>query len=149
MAADLIRWRAQYNLGLDEIDAQHQSLLELINKAWRAIVRRSDPSVVLAVIDELERYTLAHFTAEETFMRVTGYPAFEAHKREHQAFVARIAEERQRAATTGSLSLDLMHFLRDWLIDHIVVSDKAYAEFTRTNKACEPSLLARFFTRFF
>ena len=28
--------------GLDEIDAQHQSLLELINKAWRAIVRRSD-----------------------------------------------------------------------------------------------------------
>ena len=42
MAADLIRWRAQYNLGLDEIDAQHQSLLELINKAWRAIVRRSD-----------------------------------------------------------------------------------------------------------
>ena len=75
MAADLIRWRAQYNLGLDEIDAQHQSLLELINKAWRAIVRRSDPSVVLAVIDELERYTLAHFTAEETFMRVTGYPA--------------------------------------------------------------------------
>ena len=55
MAADLIRWRAQYNLGLDEIDAQHQSLLELINKAWRAIVRRSDPSVVLAVIDELEK----------------------------------------------------------------------------------------------
>ena len=68
---------------------------------------------------------------------------------EHLAFIARIAEERKRAATTGSLLLDLVHFLHDGLIDHIVVSDKAYAEVTRSNKTHQPSLLARFFTRFF
>ena len=63
MAEDLLSWKNQYNLGLDEIDAQHKSLLDLINKAWLAIVQRSDQSVVLAVIEELERYTLAHFAA--------------------------------------------------------------------------------------
>ena len=149
MAEDLIRWKPQYNLGLDEIDEQHQSLLELINKAWRAIVRRSDQTVVMEVIDELERYTLAHFAAEETFMRVTGYPEFNTHKDEHNAFIDRVAQEKALARHTGGLSLDLMHFLRDWLIDHIVVSDKAYAEFTRKNQAREPSLLGRFFKRFF
>ena len=117
MAEDLLSWKSQYNLGLDEIDAQHKSLLDLINKAWLAIVQRSDQSVVLAVIEELERYTLAHFAAEETFMRVTEYPGFAEHKREHGSFIARIAEEKQRAIATGSLSLDLMYYLRDWLID--------------------------------
>ncbi|MFT3848176.1 MAG: bacteriohemerythrin [Propionivibrio sp.] len=149
MADDLMSWKAQYNLGLDEIDAQHRSLLELINKAWRAIVRRSDQSVVLALIEELEKYTLAHFAAEETFMRATEYPAFDEHKREHNAFIARVADEKRRALATGTLSLDLMHFLRDWLIDHIVVSDRAYADFTQENKARRKSLLGRLFTRFF
>jgi len=149
MAADLIFWKTQYHLGLDEIDAQHRSLLELINKAWRAIVRRSDQSVVFALIEELEKYTLAHFAAEESFMRVTGYPGFDDHKKAHNFFIARIAEERLRATKTGALSLDLMHFLRDWLIDHIVVSDKAYIDFTQQNKTTQKPLLSQFFTPFF
>ena len=149
MAADLIFWKTQYHLGLDEIDAQHRSLLELINKAWRAIVRRSDQSVVFALIEELEKYTLAHFAAEESFMRVTGYPGFDDHKKAHRFFIARIAEERLRATKTGALSLDLMHFLRDWLIDHILVSDKDYADFTQQTKSKGNTILGRFFKRFF
>ena len=147
MAEDLLSWKSQYNLGLDEIDAQHKSLLDLINKAWLAIVQRSDQSVVLAVIEELERYTLAHFAAEETFMRVTEYPGFAEHKREHGSFIARIAKEKQRAIATGSLSLDLMYYLRDWLIDHILMSDKAYVDNTKRVKAKEGGLLSRFFGR--
>lgn len=149
MAADLIFWKTQYHLGLDEIDAQHKSLLELINRAWRAIVRRSDQSVVFALIEELEKHTLAHFAAEERFMRATDYPGFDDHHKEHNFFIARIAEERLRSMKTGILSLDLMHFLRDWLIDHIVVLDKAYVDFVQRNKATQETPLSQFFTHFF
>ena len=149
MAEDLISWKSTYNLGLQEIDEQHQSLLNLINKIWRAIVRRSDQIVVLALLEELEKYTVAHFAAEETFMRVTGYPGFETHKTEHQSFIERIAEEKRKTDNGSALSLDLMYFLRDWLVDHILFSDRDYAEFTQKNKKPAGSLLGRFFKRFF
>ena len=149
MAEALFNWSDTYNLGLEEIDEQHRSLLDLINKIWQSIVDRSDRDVVFVLVEELERYTLAHFAAEETFMRVTEYPDFPAHKIEHQNFVSRIADEKKRALQAGSLSLDLMHFLRDWLVEHILVCDRAYADFTRKSKSGEGSVLGRFFRRFF
>lgn len=149
MAKALIEWSDSYSLGLNEIDEQHKSLLDLINKIWQSIVDKSEKEVVFGLVDELERYTLAHFAAEETFMRVTNYPDFPAHKREHQAFVSRVVDEKRRAIQAGGLSLDLMHFLRDWLADHILVSDKAYADFTQKSKPREGSLLGRLFRRLF
>ncbi len=149
MAEEIIKWSSQYSLGLDEIDEQHKALLELINKIWQAIIDRSETKIVFGLVEELEKYTLAHFAAEETFMRVTNYPDFAAHKKEHQTFVARVAAEKKRALLVGSLSLDLMHFLRDWLIDHILVSDKDYADFTQQTKSKGNTILGRFFKRFF
>ena len=64
-------------------------------------------------------------------MRVTEYPEFSKHKKEHQDFIARVADEKKHAVSTGNLSLDMMYFLRDWLVDHILVSDKHFAEVTR------------------
>ena len=149
MAALLIAWEEKYCLGLDEIDEQHKSLLDILNRIWFSIVNKSDASVVFSLIGELEKYTLAHFAAEETLMRVIDYPRFSDHKKEHQDFVARVAEEKKRAVESGKLSLDLMYFLRDWLVDHILASDKHYAEFTLQAKAPKKSLIGRLFGRFF
>ena len=149
MAEELVKWNSSYCLGLDEIDEQHRSLLALINDIWQAIVSRSDKKTLLGLVEELEKYTLAHFAAEETFMRVTSFPEFDRHKKEHQQFVSRVAEEKKLAVQSGAMSLDLMYFLRDWLVDHILVSDKAYAEFTKRSKSKEGGLLSKFFRRFF
>ena len=73
--------------------------------------RGSDNQVIFSLIGELEKYTLAHFAAEETLMRITDYPQFDKHKKEHQDFVARVVEEKAQAVATGQLSLDMMYFL--------------------------------------
>ena len=147
MADELVRWSQQYALGLDEIDEQHRVLIVLINDIWKAIVKREEKTKLFELVGELERYTIAHFAAEEAFMRVTDYPGFAQHKVEHQKFVDRVAKERQLAVEQGVLSLDLMYFLRDWLIDHILMSDKAYVDNTKRVKAKEGGLLSRFFGR--
>lgn len=113
MAEQLISWSSIYCLGLEEIDVQHKSLFEIINATWQAIIERANPSVTLALMDQLEMYTLAHFATEETFMRVTEYPEFNSHKREHQKFVARVANEKKALLAGGNMSLDLMYFLKD------------------------------------
>ncbi|WP_170942971.1 bacteriohemerythrin [Candidatus Dactylopiibacterium carminicum] len=143
---ELVRWKSEFNLGLDGIDEQHQTLLDLINEVWRLIIAKADPQAVMKVLEELEHYTREHFRDEEAFMRAVGYKGVEAHVREHEAFVTRIEREKRGAQAAGQLSLDLLRFLENWLIDHIQGSDRAYAEYVQ--KRSSGSLLSRFFRRF-
>jgi hemerythrin-like metal-binding protein len=143
----LVDWKDEYSIGLQEIDEQHEVLFDLINRLWAAIVKQAQTGDILKIVRELEHYTLSHFTAEETFMRVSEYPKFLDHKKQHEDFVARVAKEREAVMGGKSISLDLIRFLKDWLINHILVSDKDYAEFhSRKGKS---GGLGQFFKRFF
>ena len=95
-------------------------------------------------LDELERYTVTHFTAEEAFMRSHGYSNFEAHKKQHDQFISRVRSERQSIEAGGPVSLDMINFLKDWLINHILVQDKAYAAEFKNKKL---GVLGGFFSR--
>lgn len=149
MPNELITWSDKYCLGLDEIDEQHQSLVDIINRIWQSIIVKSGSQAIFSLIAELEKYTLAHFAAEETLMRITDYPGLDRHKQEHQDFVDRVLKEKKQALTSGELSLDLMYFLRDWLVEHILVSDKNYADFMKESQSRGGSLIRRLFRRFF
>lgn len=142
----LVRWEDSYAIGLTEIDGQHKTLFDIMNHLWSAIVRRADAGEMAVILEELERYTISHFTAEETFMRVTGFTDFEAHKEQHRIFVEKITDARKASQSGQQTSLELLHFLKDWLVTHILVKDKAYAE--QYKAAAKPkSFLGRFFSK--
>ncbi|QEL66302.1 hemerythrin [Oryzomicrobium terrae] len=144
----IVAWQDSYSVGMEEIDAQHQALFSTINRLWAVLVGGKEaPGEVLGLIEELERYTVAHFSAEETFMERAGYPGLAAHRALHAQFVQRIAAERQSASQGRRLSLDLLHFLKDWLVEHILVQDQQYAAYCRENKA-RSSGLSGLFKRF-
>jgi hemerythrin len=98
-------------------------------------------------LEELERYTVTHFTAEESFMRTHNYSGFDAHKTQHDGFISRLRQEREAVEAGATLSLDMINFLKDWLINHILVQDKTYAaEFTPKKLG---DSLGGFFSRLF
>lgn len=144
-----VTWQNAYSLGIPEIDEQHKTLFELINKLWDALVKRSSIESQLLVIEGLEHYTIAHFAAEETLMRVIKYPKLDAHKQTHDKFVQRIAEEKTRLLAGNGLSLDVLYFLKDWLVNHILVDDQDYAGFSQAIMRSSTSIITRFFERFF
>ncbi|HTY98633.1 MAG TPA: bacteriohemerythrin, partial [Rhodocyclaceae bacterium] len=129
-----------------EIDDQHKVLFDVLNRLWAAIIKRAGRDEMLAIVQELERYTVAHFTAEEVFMRAVDYADRDGHKKSHQEFIDRLASEKKVVLAGGSLSLDLLKFLKDWLANHILVSDKAYSRALRQRN--EPqTAFGRFFKR--
>jgi len=146
MAKNLIAWDGVYSVGMSEIDEQHKVLFDIINTLWDAVIRRQDGAEVLSTIEELERYTITHFTAEETFMRAHGFSGFAEHKQQHLAFIERMRQERQAVENGAKVSLDLINFLKDWLIEHILVKDKAYAAELQPKKT---GGLGGFFSRLF
>jgi len=144
-----VAWSDEYALDLPEIDEQHKFLFRLIDDVWRTVVSKADRDTTLGVISQLERYTVTHFAAEEAFMREQQYSLYHEHRAEHEKFVARIALEKASVKAGRPLSLELLHFLRDWLVLHIRFTDRAYAdEFRDREKAAMRGSLGKFFKRF-
>jgi hemerythrin len=60
-----------------------------------------------------------------------GYTDSEEHKRQHNELIAQVVELKQKFIKNpqGTMSAELMLFLKRWLTNHIMRTDKHYAEF--------------------
>ena len=125
-----IKWNSRYAVHIDEVDRQHQKLIELINTLYDAMSVGKGKDVLGPVLAELADYTTYHFDTEERLFREYGYPGHEQHKKEHEVLTAKTKTLKQ-AFDTGNkkLSIDVMLFLSSWLNDHILEEDKKYATF--------------------
>ncbi len=128
----VIKWRDSYNTGVGQFDREHHKLIELIEMMYTAVRDKSGKEVAEKACDELLAYTVSHFDSEEKAMAAVGYAELEAHREEHsllkqeaQNFQTRIADNFPDGVT------DLYHFLREWLINHILASDKKYGPFLK------------------
>ena len=117
-------WDNRYNTYVDEIDEQHQRLIKLIRKMRAVVENQFNQQIQISVLDELLDYTHYHFNTEETLMVEHQYPFSEIHKRQHDDFTFRIREFREDFCQGKAQAFRLLSFLINWLIDHILVSDK-------------------------
>lgn len=146
MDTKLVGWSDDYSLRMPELDAQHKMLFDLINQLWTNIVSNAPHTEQIRLVEKLEYYTQTHFTAEETFLSVIGFPDLEEHRKAHATFTKRIAREKQNILAGIPVSLDLLHFLNGWLVHHIQGEDQTYAKYSERRK--ERSMLGRFFQLF-
>lgn len=123
----LVEWSEQLSVGIQEIDEQHKVLVGLLNDLHRSIHERHGSEASRAILDKLGEYTRIHFAVEESLMRITDYPGYEVHKKEHEELIAQLVDFLNKiAAGGGSISFQLLHFLKMWLTHHILESDKEY-----------------------
>lgn len=126
----LVEWSDALSVGIDEIDAQHRTLVDLVNELNSAIEERHGNAAVGEILARLEEYARIHFAVEESVMRLMGYPSLAVHKREHARLTEQLGELRDRFdAGQTALGFELMHFLKRWLTTHIMESDQDYAHY--------------------
>jgi hemerythrin len=125
-----IEWSNELSVGIEEIDAQHQILVDLLNQVHEAIQQRHTAEVTRDIIDRLNEYTRVHFAVEESLMRILHYPDYERHKEEHEKLIAQLAELRAKLeAGKASTGFELAHFLKVWLTKHIMEVDQRYVPY--------------------
>jgi hemerythrin-like metal-binding protein len=119
-------WQDNFAFGVESIDNDHQKLVALIDELYTAMSQGKGKTIIDEVVNELVNYTKTHFRREEFFMKSTAYPAFDAHKKAHDNFVARVTEYHQMIlAGKDNITVEVLSFLRDWLSHHILNVDKA------------------------
>ena len=126
-----IDWdKKNYSVGVDEIDDQHKQLVNLINELHSAMMARKAKEVLGEVIDELIEYTSYHFETEEKYFDKFGYSETEEHKKIHKNFVNEVLNfQKDVQKNKLFVSSKILNFLKDWLLNHIKVTDKKYAPF--------------------
>lgn len=121
-------WNPSYSVKVSSCDAEHKKLFALINDLYEAMRVGKGSTVIGKVLDELQGYTVYHFTAEEELMVRAGYPELQAHRKQHQEFVARVGQFKQELTegATGQ-AVAASEFLNNWLVNHIQRTDKEYS----------------------
>lgn len=127
----IIEWNpAKYSVKINEFDAHHQKLINLINQLHDGLLQAKGRQIIAPIIEELHKYTIYHFIAEEKMMMQHLYPDYNGHKKLHDAFIAEIAELKQKLMDGDyKVSVETYSFLKDWLVNHILKSDQQYTTY--------------------
>ncbi len=125
-----MEWSTKFELGIPDMDQQHQRWLEILNNFYEKLNNDDMTENVKILVDEVLEYTNYHFTQEETFMESIHYPEIDSQKQMHAQIIRMIEGYRQKAVEGKVIiSMTLTAELKKWFKEHILIEDKKYSEF--------------------
>lgn len=135
-----LEWSPRLMVGEASIDSQHQRLVALFNELSETLHGTAPQARIEQVLSALLEYTQFHFAHEANLMKKSGYPGQKAHLAMHDDLVNMALDYKRRFEAGEAIGVDLIHFVRDWLTNHILKTDKDLANFiNQKSAATKPS----------
>ena len=122
-------WDDRFALGVKQFDEDHQVLVGLLNRAYDDFDNGATHEGVDSILEELVDYATYHFAAEELWMQKQSYPKLDVHRAEHEGFTKRVVEMLGSYPHNNKLLMEVMTFLNNWLVNHILKSDAEYGRY--------------------
>jgi len=125
--------KEEYKIGVSHIDEQHTKLFELTDKVYMLL--KDDLSIdkydkIVELLAELKEYTIFHFRSEEEYMESINYKRLFTQKIEHENFIKVLENMDYNTldAEQDESLVKILNFLNDWLVEHILKTDKLIVE---------------------
>lgn len=136
---EIIKWTEKYSVGIKEIDNQHKGLVILVNELFKLRSKGKAKDNTNEIFIHLTEYTKKHFYTEEAMLIKFAYKDYTQHKKEHEKFIVKLNDlntEIDNGKVT--ITIEILNFLKDWLLNHIMISDKKYSSIisAENKKAC-------------
>ena len=102
----------------------------MIDQFYTAMSAGKANDILLDLLNGLVEYTIVHFKTEEELMDRYHYSLSINHKFKHTELTKQVKEYQQKALQGNMLlSIELGKFLKTWLTDHILKTDKDFGKF--------------------
>ncbi|MEZ5358394.1 MAG: bacteriohemerythrin [Candidatus Zixiibacteriota bacterium] len=122
-------WSDQMSVGNMQMDTQHKRLFDLINQLYDAMKAGKGKEVAGKIVSELHKYTVTHFRDEEKMLAGINYPKLNEQKSSHKKFTDKVAQfQKDLEGGKMTVNVEMMSFLKDWLVNHIQKMDKEYSQ---------------------
>ena len=119
----------EYLTGIQQIDDEHRVLFEIAEEIYQLCDNEFVPDKfdhITNLIHRLKDYAIFHFQHEEEYMESIAYKRMFTQKIQHDNFKRKldtmdleIVDDNQEQTIR-----DLLTFITDWLIEHIMETDK-------------------------
>lgn len=124
----------KFSVKVKEIDEQHKKLFGFINRLDDLIKSDRSREKLSVLIEEMNDYAKYHFETEEKYFDKFEYPESDEHKSRHDHYETSIKGFRKRLETLNDSDLidfmyEILDYLQDWWIGHILHEDMKYSEF--------------------
>ena len=123
----------EYLTGIEIIDEEHKILFNIIEQVHEVIaddLKTDKYDEIVTLLSDLRTYTKVHFKDEEEYMESIQYEGLEAQRVAHELFIARLDEIDLNEIDTHQEDTleELMAFLTEWLVNHILHMDKRISQ---------------------
>ncbi len=126
-----IQWKESLELHNDLIDTQHRIIVLLCRKLDIAIKTQESEQTVRCVMLELKKFVEFHFLSEENLMHEIGYPEVDNHALIHTDLLQQLDMMLTKISRHREFPEDLLYFLNNWVVDHLVKEDLKIANFIK------------------
>ena len=136
----IITWEDEFNTNIKEIDEQHMILVYLLNEVSAKLSSDNNQTLLLPLTEDLLAYALYHFETEEVLMQQYNYEhadseSMQKHINEHRNFSQQVLTVREQLKTNVKVEIsEVLSFITDWLIDHILKTDQDLAKYLISEK---------------
>ena len=125
-----IQWSKEYETGHEIVDREHKDIFALVQMVFD-ISPTSRKEKIDEAISFLAEYTVRHFQHEEGLMTLSNYPDTKSHIQQHNDFIKSVTALQERVRDEGNtmrVHLDVNQTVVDWLVTHVLDSDKIFAD---------------------
>ncbi|MFP4066324.1 MAG: bacteriohemerythrin, partial [Spirochaetaceae bacterium] len=126
-----VEWTPKLSVGVPVFDEHHKRWLSIIDELYQVMRRGASDEAMQKTFDEVLAYTEYHLGAEERAFEHFDYPRSDDHKRMHRELTEKIRSLHADMQTGNKqlVALEVMEFLENWVVKHIIGCDKLYREF--------------------
>jgi hemerythrin len=130
---DFVVWEDGFSVDFEPIDLQHKALVEMANTLFEACRKGAVAADIafLRTVRKAVEYARTHFATEENYMSQADYPGLQSHKKEHEDFVFEVIKAVKEFETGNTAPITMARFLKNWLLNHIAVTDKQYSPYLK------------------
>lgn len=122
----MLEWTSSFETGVEKIDAQHQTLFEMLNKFEADIREGKGERAFRASLVFLTGYVKNHFVYEEKCMLERHCPFAERNLNAHRQFLRTFQSFEDRLGREGfnwNLLRELHTAIEEWILNHICKID--------------------------
>lgn len=134
-----MKWQDDFSIGVSFVDADHKVLVQLITEVSENVGDSEEYANMGSVLSALADYCDYHFKREEELLKGVSYPSLISHQALHDNLTNEVQQlaARYMRDPKSVKSDELLSFLENWLRDHILTHDKAYAPHVQNAGAAE------------